>query len=88
MFRKTLWGAGLTLIATMATAASSVNINTASAEELADKINGVGEARAQSIVDYREANGDFQSVSAIVEVDGVGEVTLKENRDRMTVSGQ
>jgi len=75
----------LMLSAAMATAtAGGININEAGAEKL-QQINGVGDARASAIVDYREANGSFDSVDELTEVDGIGEVTLNENRDQLTV---
>jgi len=75
----------LMLSAAMATAtAGGININEAGTEKL-QQINGVGDARASAIVDYREANGSFDSVDELTEVDGIGEVTLNENRDQLTV---
>ncbi len=88
MFRKT-WLAGmLTMVTATAAAASPTDLNEASAEELANTLDGVGTVRAESIVEYREDNGAFPSVSAVVEVDGVGEATLKKNRDRLTVDSE
>jgi competence protein ComEA len=42
-------------------AGAAVNINTASKEELTG-LKGVGDKRAQEIIDYRKKNGDFKSV--------------------------
>ncbi len=61
-----------------------ININTASAAEL-DALPGVGEVIAQRIVDYRTANGPFQSVDDLLNVSGIGEVTLEDMRDLVTV---
>lgn len=60
-----------------------VNINTASAAEIQDKLVGIGAKKAQAIVDYREKNGKFVSIEQITEVSGIGKATLDKNRDRI-----
>ncbi|WP_320823594.1 ComEA family DNA-binding protein [Reinekea sp.] len=57
-----------------------VNINSASAEKMADLLSGIGFAKAQAIVAYREANGAFLSVDDLVLVPGIGAATLAKNR--------
>ncbi|MAB23107.1 ComEA family DNA-binding protein [Pseudomonas neustonica] len=61
----------------------SVNINTASADEIAEVMQGVGAAKAQAIVDYREQNGAFTSVEGLTAVKGIGPSTLANNSDRI-----
>ncbi len=61
-----------------------ININTASATEL-EALPGVGEVIAQRIVDYRTQNGPFTSVDGLLDVSGIGEATLEEMRDLVTV---
>ena len=66
-------------------AAVSVNLNSASAEELAEKLDGVGPARAELIIKYREENGPFASVEQLLEVKGIGTATLEKNRARIVL---
>lgn len=61
-----------------------INLNTASADELAS-LKGIGEKKAQAIVDYREKQGKFTSVEQLEEVSGIGPATLDANRDLIIV---
>ncbi|BBM04199.1 ComEA family DNA-binding protein [Microbulbifer sp. GL-2] len=60
-----------------------VNVNSASATELAEKLDGVGEARAQLIVEYREKHGPFTSLDQLLSVKGIGTATLEKNREKI-----
>ena len=68
-----------------AVAQDSLNINTASAEMLAETIAGVGKRKAEAIVRYREEHGPFDSVDELLEVSGIGPKTLERSRDKLTV---
>ncbi|WP_299690587.1 ComEA family DNA-binding protein [uncultured Vibrio sp.] len=61
----------------------TVNINTATAEELSALLVGIGEKKAQEIVDYRDQNGVFTTVDGLVNVKGIGEATVEKNRERI-----
>lgn len=63
-----------------------VNINTASAEELA-LLPGIGESYAQNIVAYREENGAFLSPQDLLSVEGIGQARLEAILDHITVGG-
>ncbi len=63
----------------------AVNINTATAEELAEALKGVGIKKAQAIIAYRKANGDFSSAEQLTEVKGIGEATVDKNRALITL---
>ena len=52
--------------------AAPVNINKASAQEIADALKGIGMAKAQAIVEYRKKHGKFKKPEDIVNVKGVG----------------
>ena len=63
---------------------AAVNINTADVPTLT-ALNGIGEAKAEAIVTYREANGPFESVEQLSEVKGIGARTVEKNAERMAV---
>ena len=63
---------------------AKININTASLEALMS-LTGIGEVKAQAIIDYRNENGPFRSVEELVNVSGIGEKTLDKLRDQITV---
>lgn len=67
---------------------TTVNINTASAEQLAEALDGVGPAKAEAIVNYREANGEFAHIDELVNVRGIGLRTLESNRERIEAAGE
>ncbi len=60
-----------------------VNINLADAETIAMVLDGVGLSKAEAIVDYRESNGDFKAIDDLVMVSGIGEVTVRNNVDKI-----
>ena len=64
---------------------NAVNINTASAAEIQDKLVGIGAKKAQAIVDYRTKNGAFLSIEQLKEVSGIGAATLEKNRSRIVL---
>jgi competence protein ComEA len=61
-----------------------ININTATLEEL-DALPGIGPVKAQSIIDYRNNHGPFNSVEAIQDVVGIGPVTYEGLKELITV---
>ena len=67
-----------------AVAAGLVNVNTASATEL-ETLPGIGEVIAQAIIDHRTENGPFASVDRLLDVPGIGDATLEDIRELVTV---
>ena len=61
-----------------------VNINTASLKELTG-IPGIGETRAQAIIDYRDKNGSFKSIEEIKKVDGIKDGLFSKIKDYITI---
>jgi competence protein ComEA len=63
--------------------ADPVNINTATAEQIAENLQGIGIKKAQAIIQYRELNGKFHSAEDLLNVKGIGESTLRNNQDNL-----
>ena len=64
---------------------AAVDVNSASASEIAEAMTGIGLKRAEAIVAFREKNGEFRSIDDLVLVKGIGASTLDKNRDRISV---
>ncbi|HJX13831.1 MAG TPA: ComEA family DNA-binding protein [Dehalococcoidales bacterium] len=62
-----------------------VNINTADAWLLA-ALPGIGEGKADAIIDYREEHGPFRDIDELVRVAGIGPGTLENIRHLITVA--
>lgn len=61
-----------------------VRINSATSEEL-QKLQGIGPAKAEAIITYREENGPFKTVEDLLQVSGIGEKTLENIKDDIVV---
>ena len=60
--------------------ASPININQATAEQLAENLQGIGLKKAQAIIQYRDKIGTFQSQEQLLNVKGIGASTLEKNK--------
>ena len=69
-------------------AAQPVDINSADADTLAERLHNVGTVKAERIVEYRQEHGGFDSIDELVSVRGIGLSTLEDNRDAMTVTDE
>ncbi|QBZ83699.1 ComE operon protein 1 [Hydrogenovibrio crunogenus] len=66
--------------------AAPVNVNNASAEEMAASLSGVGQVKAEAIVTYRKAHGDFKTVESLGQVKGIGTKTIAKNKKDILLS--
>lgn len=60
--------------------AGPVNVNTADAETIARELQGIGDARAAAIVEWRQQNGRFESIEDLQNVKGVGQKIIRMNQ--------
>lgn len=63
---------------------NGIQINNATQEEI-ETLNGIGPAKAEAIITYREENGPFKSVDDLLNVSGIGEKTLENFKDDIVV---
>ena len=67
-----------------ATSNNMVNINTATIEQL-KTLNGVGDSKAKSIIEYREQSGGFKSIEDIKNVNGIGEKMFEKIKEQIEI---
>jgi len=84
-FRKTLAAVIVAGFGSGVVWAGPVNINTADADTLASELEGIGAARAQAIVEFREKHGPFNSAEELMLVSGVGERVFEANRGNILI---
>ncbi|MEX0734315.1 MAG: helix-hairpin-helix domain-containing protein [Steroidobacteraceae bacterium] len=81
MFTK---GLGAALVAAILLApnaiAGPVDVNTADAKTLARELHGIGMAKAEAIVSYRQKNGPFKSADDLAKVKGLGKKLIEQNK--------
>ena len=73
------------LVKASVVAEQTVNVNTATAEMISDHLKGIGLKKAQAIVEWRKANGNFISVEQLTEVKGIGEKTVRANKGKIAL---
>lgn len=59
-----------------------ISLNQANLQQL-QSLNGIGEKKAQAIVEYRQKNGGFKTVEELMNVKGIGPKLLEKNKARL-----
>lgn len=75
---------GLYMPVTGESAPGKLNLNTATKEELMT-LKGVGQARAEDIIAYRETHGQFQAIEEIMNIPGIKEGAFEKIKEDITV---
>ena len=65
-------------------APEKVNLNTATKEELMT-LRGIGEAKAEDIIRYREKSGGFTRIEDIMQISGIKNAAFEKIKDDITV---
>lgn len=73
------------MVSQLQPSSAMLNLNTADALTLQKELNGIGKAKAEAIVAYREAHGPFASVDELLEIKGIGNALLDRNRSKLIV---
>jgi len=82
--RKILFGLALSLL-TVSAFAKGININSASATEIAKAVKGIGKAKAEAILEYRKNHGPFKTIDELVKVKGIGKLIVQKNKEQLVV---
>ncbi len=86
LLRNLLIAVIFALVSVTVVSAEPIDINTATAAEMAAAMKGVGSKKAAAIIDYRNENGPFQEIEELTKVSGIGVKLLEANKANMKVS--
>jgi competence protein ComEA len=83
--RPVAWLVALAVVALLPTIAwgGPVNLNTADADTIATELDGIGNARARAIVEYRDQYGSFESPEDLMNVSGIGRYIIDANKENI-----
>ena len=69
---------------TMTDSSGQVHLNQANVDEL-QKLKGIGEKKAQAVVEYRQKNGGFKNIDEFKNVKGIGPAIFEKNKTRLSL---
>lgn len=72
------------VVASQVVATEKININTATLEELMS-LKGIGDAKAEAIIEYREAHGPFKCIDDLKNVKGIGDKIFDSIKSEITI---
>ena len=65
-------------------AADKISLDQASIEQL-QQLNGIGQKKAEAIIEYRQKNGKFKTIEDIQQVKGIGPALFAKNKDKLAL---
>ncbi|WP_312307437.1 ComEA family DNA-binding protein [Acinetobacter variabilis] len=65
-------------------AADKISLNQAGIEQL-QQLNGIGQKKAEAIIEYRQKNGKFKTIEDIQQVKGIGPALFAKNKDKLAL---
>jgi competence protein ComEA len=63
---------------------NKIRLNSATSEQL-QQLSGIGEKKAEAILQYRQAHGKFKTIDELQQIKGIGPKLLQKNRDRLAL---
>ena len=63
---------------------NKIRLNSASAEQL-QQLSGIGEKKAEAILQYRQQHGKFKTIEELQNIKGIGPKLLQKNKDRLAL---
>ena len=82
---KNIFGSIVLVLFLFVSAFAAINLNTADKAAL-ESISGIGPAKANAIIKYREEHGSFKSVDELLNIKGVGPKILESIKDQVEIS--